>query len=141
MKFLRSWKFRLLLFFAVVGPGFITANASLAMNDVNIVLIPEVPFKLEGPNGLFKYIESRLLERNHAFVLVAEGAGQNLFPNAGKEHDASGNAKLEDIGVYLKKEICAYFGFRVENQQLFAGVSTVSRIGVLAPPHVAAASR
>src|SRR6202790_2506979 len=26
MKFLRSWKFRLLLFFSVVGPGFITAN-------------------------------------------------------------------------------------------------------------------
>jgi NRAMP (natural resistance-associated macrophage protein)-like metal ion transporter len=26
MKFLRSWKFRLLLFFAIVGPGFITAN-------------------------------------------------------------------------------------------------------------------
>jgi Mn2+/Fe2+ NRAMP family transporter len=26
MKFLRSWKFRILLFFAVVGPGFITAN-------------------------------------------------------------------------------------------------------------------
>jgi NRAMP (natural resistance-associated macrophage protein)-like metal ion transporter len=26
MKFLRNWKFRLLLFFAVVGPGFITAN-------------------------------------------------------------------------------------------------------------------
>src|SRR5579863_1753668 len=26
MKFFRSWKFRILLFFAVVGPGFITAN-------------------------------------------------------------------------------------------------------------------
>src|SRR6202453_4361854 len=26
MKFLRSWKFRFLLFFAIVGPGFITAN-------------------------------------------------------------------------------------------------------------------
>src|SRR5229473_1402620 len=26
MKFLRSWKVRLLLFLAVVGPGFITAN-------------------------------------------------------------------------------------------------------------------
>ena len=26
MKFLRSWKFRLLMFFAVVGPGIITAN-------------------------------------------------------------------------------------------------------------------
>src|SRR6202171_4357050 len=32
MKFLRSWKFRLLLFFAVVGPGFITANVD---NDAN----------------------------------------------------------------------------------------------------------
>ena len=26
MKFLRRWKTRILLFFAVVGPGFITAN-------------------------------------------------------------------------------------------------------------------
>src|SRR5664279_3019667 len=26
MKFLRNWKVRILLFFAVVGPGFITAN-------------------------------------------------------------------------------------------------------------------
>src|SRR5271163_272526 len=26
MKFFRDWKFRILLFFAVVGPGFITAN-------------------------------------------------------------------------------------------------------------------
>jgi NRAMP (natural resistance-associated macrophage protein)-like metal ion transporter len=32
MKFLRSWKVRLLLFFAVVGPGFITANVD---NDAN----------------------------------------------------------------------------------------------------------
>ncbi|MGB9202541.1 MAG: divalent metal cation transporter [Terriglobales bacterium] len=32
MKFLRSWKFRILLFFAVVGPGFITANVD---NDAN----------------------------------------------------------------------------------------------------------
>ena len=32
MKFLRSWKARILLFFAVVGPGFITANVD---NDAN----------------------------------------------------------------------------------------------------------
>src|SRR6266567_2536476 len=32
MKFLRSWKIRILLFFAVVGPGFITANVD---NDAN----------------------------------------------------------------------------------------------------------
>jgi len=35
MKFLRNWKFRLLLFFAVVGPGFITANVD---NDANGIL-------------------------------------------------------------------------------------------------------
>ena len=32
MKFLRRWKIRILLFFAVVGPGFITANVD---NDAN----------------------------------------------------------------------------------------------------------
>ena len=35
MKFLRSWKFRLLMFFAVVGPGIITANVD---NDANGIL-------------------------------------------------------------------------------------------------------
>src|SRR6202044_932293 len=35
MKLLRSWKVRLLLFFAVVGPGFITANVD---NDANGIL-------------------------------------------------------------------------------------------------------
>src|SRR3989441_13360634 len=35
MKFLRSWKTRLLLFLAVVGPGFITANVD---NDAGGIL-------------------------------------------------------------------------------------------------------
>jgi Mn2+/Fe2+ NRAMP family transporter len=35
MKFFRSWKFRFLLFFAVVGPGFITANVD---NDAGGIL-------------------------------------------------------------------------------------------------------
>src|SRR6202041_3167885 len=35
MKFFRSWKFRILLFFAVVGPGFITANVD---NDAGGIL-------------------------------------------------------------------------------------------------------
>jgi Mn2+/Fe2+ NRAMP family transporter len=35
MRFWRSWKFRLLLFFAVVGPGFITANVD---NDAGGIL-------------------------------------------------------------------------------------------------------
>src|SRR5437879_13660418 len=32
MRFLKRWKIRILLFFAVVGPGFITANVD---NDAN----------------------------------------------------------------------------------------------------------
>jgi NRAMP (natural resistance-associated macrophage protein)-like metal ion transporter len=35
MRFLKRWKFRILLFFAVVGPGFITANVD---NDANGIL-------------------------------------------------------------------------------------------------------
>src|SRR6202051_4696486 len=35
MKFFRTWKFRLLVFFAVVGPGFITANVD---NDAGGIL-------------------------------------------------------------------------------------------------------
>jgi len=36
MKFLRRWKIRILLFFAVVGPGFITANVD---NDAGGILV------------------------------------------------------------------------------------------------------
>src|SRR5690242_16777298 len=35
MKLLRRWKFRILLLFAVIGPGFITANVD---NDANGIL-------------------------------------------------------------------------------------------------------
>ncbi len=40
--------------------GFIAAFAALAENSVNYVLIPEVPFYLEGRNGLLKCLENRL---------------------------------------------------------------------------------
>ena len=87
--------------------GFIAAHTSLAINDVNFVLIPEVPFTLEGENGFLSHLERRLNNRHHAVVLVAEGAGQDLLSAEGK--DASGNRKLGDIGVYLKERINAFF--------------------------------
>lgn len=89
--------------------GFIAAYATLANSEVNLVLVPEVPFKLEGPGGILSALEWRLRRRQHAVVVVAEGAGQDLCGATGKEHDASGNAKLEDIGLFLKKEFTAYF--------------------------------
>lgn len=90
--------------------GFIAANATLAMNDVNFVLVPEVPFELDGENGLLKHLEKRLLERQHAVIVAAEGAGQNLIEQDGNvERDASGNVKLKDIGLFLKERIEKYF--------------------------------
>jgi 6-phosphofructokinase 1 len=87
--------------------GFITAHTALASNDVNFVLIPEVPFDLEGPEGLLANLERRMDNRHHAVLLVAEGAGQGLVEASG--HDASGNKKLGDIGVYLRDRITQYF--------------------------------
>ncbi len=43
---------------------------------VDVCLIPEVPFVLEGSKGLFAYLEMVLEHRGHAVVCVAEGAGQ-----------------------------------------------------------------
>ncbi|MEE8480861.1 MAG: ATP-dependent 6-phosphofructokinase [Desulfobacterales bacterium] len=89
--------------------GFIAATAALAQQDVNFVLIPEVDFDLEGSNGLLGAIESRLNQRGHAVIVVAEGAGQKFFENEVKELDASGNVKLKDIGLFLKDEMSSYF--------------------------------
>jgi len=88
--------------------GFIASTAVLAQQDVNFVLIPEVDFDLEGPNGLLAKIENRLKKRRHAVIVVAEGAGQKFF-QSDEELDASGNIKLNDIGLFLKDKINEYF--------------------------------
>ena len=86
--------------------GFIAAHATLACNDVNFCLIPEVPFRLEGENGFLTALEKRLAEKDHAVVVVAEGAGQYLFSDHTETgHDPSGNVVLRDIGVFLRDRI------------------------------------
>lgn len=92
--------------------GFIACYASLATSDANFVLIPEVPFALEGENGFLAALRRRLQERGHAVVVVAEGAGQDLLAAVGSHAagtDASGNAKLHDIGIYLRQKITDSF--------------------------------
>jgi 6-phosphofructokinase 1 len=83
--------------------GFIAAKAALAMNVVNYVLIPEVKFDLDGDNGFLAHLRRRLNDRHHAVICVAEGVGQDWLVNdpAHGKCDASGNAKLADIGPYL----------------------------------------
>ena len=92
--------------------GFIAATAALAMQDVNFVLIPEVDFDLKGDKGLLAALGRRLKQRGHAVILVAEGAGQKFFEDKKIERDKSGNIKLQDIGLFLKDEITAYFESR-----------------------------
>ncbi|MEW6268142.1 MAG: ATP-dependent 6-phosphofructokinase [Thermodesulfobacteriota bacterium] len=93
--------------------GFIAAHATLASNDVNFCLVPEVPLVLEGEGGFLAALERRLDDRRHAVVVVAEGTGQDLL-NAGKpvQRDASGNVKLADVGVFLRDEIGRWFAAR-----------------------------
>jgi 6-phosphofructokinase 1 len=86
--------------------GFIACFAAVACNDVNYVLIPEVPFPLEGRGGFLESLTERLKLRGHAVVVVAEGAGQNYCNGEGT--DASGNAKLGDVGAFLKERIGGY---------------------------------
>jgi 6-phosphofructokinase 1 len=89
--------------------GFIAAAATVASQDVNFCLIPELPFTLLGENGLLQTLKRRLELRRHAVVVVAEGAGQDLLGGRTGACDASGNPALQDIGTFLKQEISGWF--------------------------------
>ncbi len=76
---------------------------------MNFLLVPELPFQLEGKSGFLKLLERRLKAKQHAVIVVAEGAGQHLFEQTSEVRDASGNIKHQDIGVFLKDRIADYF--------------------------------
>ena len=98
--------------------GFIAATAALAQSDANYVLIPEIDFDLDGPGGLLNHLEKRLDRRGHAVIVVAEGAGQKFFEDAGQNKDASGNILHKDIGAYLADRIKAYYTDRKKELNL-----------------------
>lgn len=84
--------------------GFIASHAVLAAGDVDFVLIPELPFDLDGPYGLLERVAECVQRRGQAVLVVAEGAGQDLLADAGGRDD-SGNAALGDIGQFLHDRI------------------------------------
>ena len=88
--------------------GFIAASATIASQDVNFTIIPEIPLILEGEKGFLETLKRRILNRKHAVIAVAEGAGQDLLSGASGK-DVSGNVVLGDIGVFLKEKIVSYF--------------------------------
>ena len=86
--------------------GFITAGSTVANQDVNFALIPEVPFALDS---FLPALKQRMLIKSHALIAVAEGAGQDLLAADSAARDASGNVRLKDIGPFLREKIETYF--------------------------------
>ena len=96
----------------VHGAGFIAMYATLASRDVDCCLIPESPFHLEGPGGLFEFTEKRLKENGHMVIVIAEGAGQELVSESIQslhKQDASGNKLLQDVGLWISQKIKVWF--------------------------------
>ena len=88
--------------------GFIAAYAVMANPVVNFCLVPETDFEIEGPNGLLAALGRRFASgKDHAVIVVAEGAGQKFLEGA-DERDASGNLLKKDIGRHLRGRITEY---------------------------------
>ncbi|KAG1334476.1 ATP-dependent 6-phosphofructokinase 5, chloroplastic [Cocos nucifera] len=88
--------------------GFIAMHASLSSGQIDICLIPEVPFTLGGPNGVLQHLEHLIKTKGNAVICVAEGAGQELLEKSNAT-DASGNVVLSDIGVHVQQQIKRHF--------------------------------
>jgi len=91
--------------------GFLACQAALASTEADLVLIPEVTIALEGDAGVFACIERVLARKGHAVIVAAEGAAQELIADQGlgEVRDKSGNAKLKDVGTFLRDRIVAHF--------------------------------
>lgn len=88
--------------------GFIAGGAALATRDADLVLIPELPFELEGAQGVYAWLRGMMQRQGRAVIVVAEGAGQ-AFCAEGEGRDASGNKRMGDIGTFLRDGIRAAF--------------------------------
>jgi 6-phosphofructokinase 1 len=80
--------------------GFVAMLASLAARDVNICLIPEIPFNLYGENGLLDFIFQRIQVKEHCVIVVSDGARFSV-----KDYKTANGRPVEDIGLVIKKEI------------------------------------
>lgn len=107
--------------------GFIAASTALSMPVVNFVLVPEMDFQLEGENGFLENLKTRLQQKKHAVIVVAEGAGQHLFKENNSElKDASGNIQHKDIGLLLQQRI----------KECFKGTAMKTTIKYIDPSYI-----
>ena len=88
--------------------GFLAVYAALGSGDVDLVLVPEVPIVLEGPDGILPFLRQRVKEQKYAVVVVAEGAGEELL-GVSEELDAGGNRARPKIGPFIIDAIASHF--------------------------------
>ena len=92
--------------------GYIAVASALASRDVNICLIPEVHFQLEGHEGVYEAIIERCKVKGHCVMVVAEGAEEGMIPEEKHEmreklglgdnlKDESGNVKNAVSNSYI----------------------------------------
>ena len=84
--------------------GFIAMHAALASGEVDVCLIPEISTPLDGPGGVLAHVRRVLEKKEHAVIVVAEGAGQDVLGQL-EETDASGNPVLQNFAKYLMAEM------------------------------------
>ncbi len=91
--------------------GFVACQAALASTEADLVLIPEIKITLGGQNGVYACVERVLARKGHAVIVVAEGAAQDLMADQllDETKDKSGNARLKDVGVFMRDRIVAHF--------------------------------
>lgn len=93
--------------------GFIAMQASIASQNVDFCVIPELPWEFGGSKGLFNTIIQRVKDRGHCIVVVAEGAEEGLISGQEKitktvKKDGSGNLIYDDIGAFLQTEVALF---------------------------------
>jgi len=90
--------------------GFLACQAALASTEVDLVLIPEVPMRMDGEGGVLACVDRVIARKGHAVIVVAEGAAQDLIdaPPGADPLDRSGNLKLKDVGPFLRDALSAH---------------------------------
>lgn len=94
--------------------GFLACHAALATSHVNFVIIPEMPILDNSGSKFLEMLRQRLERRQHAVVLIAEGALQDRLQSQQTATDASGNVKLQDAGKFLADRIRTF----LDNQRM-----------------------
>eukprot|EP00628_Pelagophyceae_sp_CCMP2097_P036100 CAMPEP_0184275820 /NCGR_PEP_ID=MMETSP0977-20130417/48303_1 /TAXON_ID=483370 /ORGANISM="non described non described, Strain CCMP2097" /LENGTH=482 /DNA_ID=CAMNT_0026581717 /DNA_START=8 /DNA_END=1456 /DNA_ORIENTATION=- len=80
------------------GAGFLATHAALAApGDVDVVLVPEQGFALQGTGGLLEYVKKTLDRRGNACIVVAEGVGARI------------GGEAEDVGLWLCAQLKDHF--------------------------------